>query len=408
KKGGSSKELLALKKEIAKIEKEPDSEEPPIEPKDLDLKRLETIKKKNEKQTKEVQDKIKKGDFGPDEKKKSCFEDEELRKKYPKQFEEAVKATDEYIAAKKQRATRLAKQEYENRSGKQRFWDSVKQFLGLRRAINTAFDFSVPFRQASRVTMNPLQAKTTGRAFATMFSHTFSPKAFDRWFFNLEQSPDYLNMQKDKLYISSPDELRLSKREEQFQSDLASKIPILKEPFNASQRAASAYLNQMRVDLYRSGTKLLNDKGIKREDNPEAYESLAKLANNLTGRGNLMEWLEGKPASALSQIFYGPRLMASKFNLLNPLFYAKMPAPIRRNALANMAGYVGFYTSIGILANAAGASVSLDPDNPEFLKIKVGDTKYDITGGEAVYVRTFLRVLGAAYDRINGTKEEQT
>ena len=406
KKSKPSSEIAVIKKEIAKIQKETTGEA--IDPKGVDLTRLEKIKSRNEKETSAVQEKIKKGDFGPDEKKGPWYEDEELRKKYPKQFEEAIKATDDFISAKKERAFRLAKQEYENRTGRQRFWDSVKQILGLRRAINTAFDFSVPFRQASRVTMNPLQIKTTGKAFKTMFSHTFSPKAFDRWFFNLEKSPDYLNMQKDGLYISSPDELRLSKREEQFQTDLAGKIPILREPFNASQRAASAYLNQMRVDLYRSGSKLLTDKGIKREETPKAYESLAKLANNLTGRGNLMEWLEGKPASELSQIFYGPRLMASKFNLLNPLFYAKMPKPIRREALANMAGYLSFYTTVGVLANVAGASVSLDPNDPDFLKIKRGDTKYDITGGEAVYVRTFLRVLGAAYDRINGTPEEQT
>lgn len=402
-----NRQITDLRKQISDIQKEQrraDKENNTFytEPKDIDRVELEALKKRNESELKKVQEQLAAGNFEKPEKSIPLLENKDLQEKFPNLFKRTLESADALIAAKKERELRLAKQEYESRSIGERRWDVAKKIMGLRRAINTAFDFSIPFRQAARVTMNPLEYKTAKKAFATMFKHTTSPKEFDRWFFNLEKSPDFKNMEKDGLYISSPDELRVSKREEQFQSDLASKIPLFGGLFDASQRAASAYSNQVRVDLYRKAAALLEAKGYTREKNPEAYESAAKLANNLTGRGNLISWLEGKPASGLSQIFYGPRLMAAKFNMLNPVFYSKLPGPIRKMALINMAGYVGFYVSVGMLAKAAGASVSLDRDSPDFMKLKVGDTKYDITGGESVYVRTFLRVLNAAMDRING------
>jgi hypothetical protein len=98
--------------------------------------------------------------------------------------------------------------------------------------------------------------------------------------------------------------------------------------------------------------------------------------------------------------------MAAKFNLLNPITYARMPKPIMKMALRDLAIRTGMYITVGSLLRAAGVSTSLDPNDSDFLKLKHGDSKYDITGGEAIYVRTFLRVMGAAWARINGAEPD--
>lgn len=356
--------------------------------------KLTSLKGRYKSKIAELENKIKSGDFGPDEKPEPI----ELDK-------EGQELKDRYIEVKKERELRLAKQEYEDRPFKQRAWDTVLGVLDLRRMVGTAFDFSVPFRQALPVTINPLKAKTTAMAFKKMFSHFWSAKNLDRWWFDLENSADYKNMLDDGVPIHSPDDLRISKREEEFRTKLAEKIPVIGVGVKMSNRAASGYLNSMRVDLYRKGAKLLSDRGITRDNSPEVYKALGNDIANLTGSGKLLESLEGKPAGAIGSVFFGARLMAAKFNLLNPVTYAKMPKPIMRAALRDLAVRTGMYITAGYLAKAAGFSISLDPDDKDFLKLKRGETSYDITGGEAIYVRTAIRVLKAAYDRVTGEEK---
>ena len=359
-----------------------------------DAEKLASLKGRYKNKIAELENKIRNGDFGPDEKPEPIVLDKEGKE-----------LKDRYIEVKKERELRLAKQEYENRPLGQRLGDLALGVLDLRRMVGTAFDFSVPFRQALPITINPLKIKTTALAFKKMFSHFYSAKNLDRWWFDLENSADYKEMLDDGVPIHSPDDLRISKREEEFRTKLAEQIPIVGPGVKASNRAASGYLNSMRVDLYRKGRAVLEAKGMTRENSPEVYKSLGNDIANLTGSGKLLSWLEGKPATALGGIFFGARLMAAKFNLLNPITYAKMPKPLMKMALRDLAIRTGMYVTAGYLAKAAGLGVTLDPNDKDFMKIKHGETSYDITGGEAIYVRTFLRVLAAAKERISGEEE---
>ena len=139
---------------------------------------------------------------------------------------------------------------------------------------------------------------------------------------------------------------------------------------------------------------MLERQGITRENSPESYEALGKWVMNMTGRGNMLQFLGDSHAGRLvaSNTFFGARLMASRFNLLNPVYYAEMPKAVRIEAMKDMASFTGMVMATALAASAAGAKVSLDPDDSEFLKIKTGNTKYDISGGLVQYVRTFLRL----------------
>jgi hypothetical protein len=147
----------------------------------------------------------------------------------------------------------------------------------------------------------------------------------------------------------------------------------------------------MRADLFNQGADLFADQGKTFENSPELYKGLARFINNATGRGGLGP-LE-QSAQVLNTAFFSPRLIASRLNLINPVFYTKLPKEVRIMALKDMAKLVGFGASILGLAAAAGAQVEKDPRSSDFGKIKVGNTRWDMWGGFQQYARIFAQLM---------------
>jgi hypothetical protein len=100
--------------------------------------------------------------------------------------------------------------------------------------------------------------------------------------------------------------------------------------------------------------------------------------------------------------------MASRFNLLNPVTYfdPRVPREAKVEAMKDMAAFVVTTMAAGAGLAAAGGKVSLNPDDSDFLQVRFGDKVYDISGGLANYVRTFLRIGKAGYTKATETKYE--
>ena len=316
---------------------------------------------------------------------------------------EAQRLQDEHIKFVKETNIRRAKAEYANRSRGERWYDNILQILGIKRIVQTAIDLSIPLRQGVTIAFNPRRWDTFGKSFKAMLKSTFSPKTFDRYMYNIHQSPEYKDMLKDKVHFNEMDAVDSNSRNEDFLKSFIYKIPILREPLLASNRAADGFLNVSRFDMYLKGKRLLERQGITRENSPESYEALGKWVMNITGRGNLLKFIEDSHNGRMvaSNTFFGARLMASRFNLLNPIYYAKMPSAVRKEALKDMGTFTGMLIATGLAGMAAGGKVSFDPDDSEFLKLKFGNTKYDISGGMVQYVRTYLRLQKAITMRAN-------
>jgi len=310
---------------------------------------------------------------------------------------------DEHIKFVKETTLRRQKAEFEQRSKFEKAYDAVMQVTGIKRIVQTAVDLSIPFRQGVTLAFNPRRWATFGKSFGAMLHSTFSPKNFDRMMYAIHQSPDYQNMLKDKVHFNEMDAVDSNSRNEEFQKSFVYKIPILREPLLASNRAADGFLNTSRYDMYMKGKRMLERQGITRDNSPESYEALGKWVMNITGRGNLLKAIEDSHQGRMiaSNLFFGARLMASRFNLLNPIYYAQMPPAIRREALKDMATFTTMIMATALAAQAAGAKVSTNPDDADFLKIKTGNTRYDITGGLSQYIRTYLRVNKAIGLRFN-------
>lgn len=163
------------------------------------------------------------------------------------------------------------------------------------------------------------------------------------------------------------------KLEEAYQSRWAAKIPIVA----GSQRAYTTFLNKIRADSFDAMVKDLSRTG--KVTDVEA-KAIANFINVATGRGAIGQKLE-QATQALNAIFFAPRYVASRFQLIagQPFYGGNMRT---RKAIAKEYArfLIGAGTVIG-LAQLGGAEVEDDPLSSEFGKLRFGNTRIDPFGG---------------------------
>lgn len=278
---------------------------------------------------------------------------------------------------------------YQKKSKLEKFKDRVTDALNVPRALITSMDMSAPMRQAVVYTLT--KPKVAAASAKEMFRQAFSEKNSVNWLLDLRNKREYSIIEDSGLFISDPHASKLTNKEEHFMTNLAQKIPVIGSLVKGSERAYAAYLNKMRTDIFVNQIHMFEKKGLAFEKNPELYKSAANVINHFTGRGHLGK-LE-KSAQTLNTAFFSPRLIASRFQMLNPAWYAKQPKLVRMQAIKDFATFVGVGSSILALAAASGAKVSTDPRSSDFGKIQIGKTRLDIWGGFQQWVRTFSQIV---------------
>jgi hypothetical protein len=280
-------------------------------------------------------------------------------------------------------------------------WEKVRQgitdVLNVPRSMMTSIDMSAPLRQGVLFTVT--KPSKSLPAMGEMFKDFFSEKNFNQWLLDIPNNPKYQMMKDSGLYIANPNKAvdGLAGREEAFMSNLAEKIPIWGSLIKASSRSYVGYLNKLRVDVFTDLATKFEAEGVA---TPENLRSLAKFVNNGTGRGDLGSF--NRVAAEMNTVFFSPRLVASRFQLLNPVYYFKQPAPVRKEMMKSFAQFVGAGSTVLAIAAANGAEVGLDPRSTDFGKIKVGNTRWDIWGGFQQWVRVFSQVASGQRKNTKG------
>ena len=327
-------------------------------------------------------------------------------KKYDKEAKETPKYTmskktkqkmDKVIELEKALALERYNEQYKKLNKWQKGWEMVKNITGVRRIVQTALDASIWFRQLAKLTLNYRNWDIAAKFIYAGSQSVFSQKNYDRLMYGIHQSPDFKDMLKDGIRLNELTSID-SKNTNEFVNpkSIVYKIPIVRDLMISSQRIADASINVARYELYQKHQSVLLSKGITRESDPKVYEGMAKWVMNSTGSGNMLKSLESKAMQeTVGTIFYGARLMAANFNTLNPVYYAKMPREVQQMVLKDMAAYTSTIIMSTLALAAAGGAVSMDPDDPEFLQVRFGKDVYDLTAGQAPYIRTFLRIMEA-------------
>lgn len=335
---------------------------------------LDRDKKAIQRRTKETRERISRGDYGPKQKKTPLMDDEKAR------------LLQENQETKELFWKGLLEQKLRNRSIAGKIIGGAGEALNTSRAILTSADVSAVLRQGGFITFgNPARA-------ASSIIPMFRALASKRYAFKIDQQiksrSSYPAMQQSKLYIADESVTSLSKMEEQYMSRWVEKIPIIKQIVGASQRAYITFLNKLRADSFDAMTKT-----IAKDGTPTLEESraIANFINVATGRGDLGRLAPA--ATALNTVFFAPRYVASRFQLLllQPIAKggtSRTKKLITKEYAKTLTGSALVYA----LAIAAGADVEDDPRSADFGKFRFGNTRLDPLFGLA-QVTVFLSRL---------------
>jgi 2'-5' RNA ligase len=199
--------------------------------------------------------------------------------------------------------------------------------------------------------------------------------------------------------------------EDYFQSEWLHRIPLVKQTLGkVVEKSDEAYAAGLDWQRFTEGLTVANElleKGLTWQDNRNEFEYAARIINLRTGRGDVSSSASGGVrafrAIVTSLPLFGTRFTLSRFQLanqdFNPLAWLNAPPHARKILARNFIRYYGTLgVLIGSLALLAGASIAWsDPDDPDWLKLRIGDKTYDLFSGELQILRATLRSGQALY-----------
>lgn len=311
-----------------------------------------------------------------------------------------IQARRAYGRAKIEFMDNLQKMKPDSRSFGERFINAALQFVNIPRAIEVLGHLSAPGVQ--------MWGQTTTLAFWTgipkMIYWFASEENFKDFMADLITHPLYDNMRAAglglvdaKADMSLRDEFVQSKLLEDFNQYLKDKsggyIPNLAR---ASTRGFTGYQNYVRVSAFEKMYHAFQAQGHDVSLGSETVRMLAREINNFTGYGAI--GVEDKFRSAtplLNMILFTSRKTSATINMFNPIKYINPYTPwvVRQYAIKRLLGSLAVTAGITTLANQMGYGVDVNPISQDFMKVEINGQKFDITGGNAIYLRLLARLI---------------
>lgn len=276
---------------------------------------------------------------------------------------------------------------------------TLSGLINLPKAFSASGDLSAPLRQGIFL----MGRKSWVDSWKPMLK-ALKTSNFDEEVQRIVTHPRYEQAQKDGIVFTEAGNTKVG--EEAFASKIASRIPIFgKYVIKPSERAYTTFLNNLRLRTYDD----LMSKAEKLAEKTPGFmipnKNIADYINTASGRGNIgftvgsKSEIGEKAAGLLNNVFFSPRFIASRVQLLNPYSYYKLDPFTRMEALRDLATLTGAASSVLGLAHMAGADVTIDPRETDFGKIRIGNARIDPLGGFGQYIRLFAQTVnGMATD----------
>lgn len=412
---GSRAKAIRQRTEITAKEKELQRQIDILEnglPKTPEEIRGEARKKYLQRFIKEKQERLATKNFAPKQKLPPVFRDSETIRLET----EAQKIRDEYDAAHYEN-------EQANRPKLKKFYDVLIGWgTGIQRTLQAGLDASAFLVQGAIAVMSQNPAKTA-QAIAESWRFLVSEKYESEFFAKLKAQPDYQLIKDSGLALNYPNS-KLGSRDYQLQGSEINKIwkylvatpfrafgdkayqAVLKaNPYRATERSFTGAIDTLRLQMFREFADVLRNNGITYESSPEQYKIAANAVNNMTFRGRLRN-LEGI-AKELSVIFFAPRKIAATLSLTNPYYWGNMMGQsptVAKRAMFKMASFIALAATITLAVKAFREDDDEDenpdvfnPLSPDFMKLRIGNTRLDFFGGMNQNVILFARMLSGKY-----------
>lgn len=258
----------------------------------------------------------------------------------------------------------------------------VGQIAGTAKSFKASLDNSFFGRQALRVLFtNPV---LWGRNFFKSFGdikRQLGAKGTDNTVMNAIKAevysrPNAVNGTYERMKL----DIGLTS-EEAYPTNLLERIPLLGRLYKASEVAFNGAGIRLRADIADKLIENAKRDGVDVND-PYQARSLGILINSLTGRGDLGRL--NQVGDVINVPLFSPRMMKSQFDFLTLHAADKMSFYARKQAAYNTLKVLAGLTSVMSIANALmPGSVEMDSRSSDFGKIRVGNTRFDITGGIA-------------------------
>lgn len=281
--------------------------------------------------------------------------------------------------------------EFQNRTPVGKIFGETVAGINFARAIMTSLDLSAILRQGGKISFgHPLRAL---KAVPGSLKAFVSEDADFRIRQEIENRPNAPLYKKFGLELTSIGGDALSRTEEAYASRWVDKLPTAAGGglIRGSGRSYTAFLNRLRADSFDAMLATLARDG----SNPtkEEGKAIANYVNVATGRGKV--GMNEKSGEVLNTVFFAPRLVASRFQLLagQPL-YGGSNRTRKMIAMEYARFLIGVSVAIGLAMlmrddDDETKPIELDPRSANFGKVRFGDTFLDPLAGLA-QVTVFL------------------
>ncbi len=270
--------------------------------------------------------------------------------------------------------------------------DFVSDFAGTLKTVKASLDNSFVLRQGlptflKAITGHVPSAKiwwnTFIRSWKVMWNTLRKRKVMRGLFAEMISDPDYELLKQSKV--------ALNVIEEEIPVDIPSRIPLLGILFRMGENAFVASSRYMRYQLAKQYINVWRKSGI--ELNKKQLESIGKLANSQTGRGDIAS--RSQKPGLLNNLFWSPRNLRASIDILTlHLFDHNFSAFARRQAALNLLRYIsGAAMILAIGKWVDDDSVTWDTNSSDLGKIIVGATRFSVGGGLAVLIVLASRLV---------------
>lgn len=269
--------------------------------------------------------------------------------------------------------------------------EGASNLAGIAKGIKASLDDSAVFRQGWKtVFTNPqIWAKNALDSFGNIYKQLKLKPSDGRVMDGIKA--DIYSRGNALNGLQAKAKLDVGNMEEAYPTTLPEKLPIFGRLYKASETAYTGFLYRMRADIFDKYIEIAKDNGIDLTDTLQV-ESIGRLVNSLTGRGNLGAF--EKVGKQVNTIFFSPKMVKSSFDFLTLHAADKMSSFARKQAALNLLKVAsGMALILGVAEAINPKSVELDPRSADFGKIKIGDTRFDVSGGMGSMITLAARMI---------------
>lgn len=255
---------------------------------------------------------------------------------------------------------------------------TLSELAGNAKSLKATGDNSAIFRQGWKVMFtNPdIWVKNSLSTFTDMVRTVGGNEVMNEVRATMYEKENYINGRYKKA------DLALIKPEEDFPTSWAEKIPGVGRIYKASEVAFTAFQYRNRMDVFDLYTRQAEKLGRDIEES-DFLKNTGHMVNDLTARANLGKY-EGV-ASTVNNVFFSPRKLVADLHFLTAELGRKgvrQDPFLRQKAAMNLVKVIAGTASILAIANALKpGSVEPDSTSSDWGKIKIGNTRFDVTAG---------------------------